>query len=104
MNERLAAGWPFTRRELVAVVLGFLLTLPLVTTRIYASDEVQYFAWLRSLAFDRDVDFENEYQHFHDAGAPFGALSGAGPTHYTIVPTLPAAIAIANLDFITPAA
>jgi hypothetical protein len=62
------AGWPFARRELVAVLLLFLLTLPFVTARIYASDEVQYFAWLRSWAFDRDVDFENEYQHFHDAG------------------------------------
>lgn len=72
MSERLAAGWPFTRRELVAVTLGFLLTLPLVTTRIYASDEVQYFAWLRSLAFDRDVDFENEYQYFYDAGVARG--------------------------------
>jgi hypothetical protein len=39
-----------------------------VTTRIYASDEVQYFAYLRSLWFDRDVSFENEYQHFYDAG------------------------------------
>jgi hypothetical protein len=46
----------------------FAITLPLVTARIYASDEVQYFAWLRSLWFDRDVSFENEYQHFYDAG------------------------------------
>jgi hypothetical protein len=45
------------------------LSLPAVTTRIYASDEVQYFAFLRSLAFDRDLSFENEYQHFFDAGA-----------------------------------
>ena len=64
----MTGGWPFTRRELVAGLLVFLLTLPFVTARIYASDEVQYFAWLRSWAFDRDVDFENEYQHFHDAG------------------------------------
>jgi hypothetical protein len=68
VNARLPAEWPFTRRELLAVLLGFLLTLPFVTTRIYASDEVQYYAWLRSWAFDRDVDFENEYQHFYDAG------------------------------------
>jgi hypothetical protein len=74
VSGRLPAGWPFTRRELIAVLLGFVLTLPFVTTRIYASDEIQYFAWLRSLAFDRDVDFENEYQHFHDAGLGGGAL------------------------------
>ncbi len=36
--------------------------------RIYASDEVQYFAYLRSLWFDRDVSFENEYRYFYDHG------------------------------------
>src|SRR5215471_7807583 len=50
------------------LILIFLLLLPAVTTRIYASDEVQYFAYLRSLWFDGDVSFENEYQHFYDAG------------------------------------
>ena len=58
------------RRSTIAAVLIFLLSLPLVTTRIYASDEVQFFAWIRSWAFDHDVDFENEYRHFQagDAG------------------------------------
>ena len=46
----------------------FVLSLPAVTPRIYASDEVQYFAYLRSLWFDRDVSFGNEYRHFYDAG------------------------------------
>jgi hypothetical protein len=41
-----------------------LLTLPLVTPRVYASDEVQYFAYLHSWWFDRDLDFTNEYTHF----------------------------------------
>ncbi len=58
-----------TRRTALAWALIAALSLPAVTTRIYASDEVQYFAFLRSLAFDRDVSFENEYQHFFDAGA-----------------------------------
>ena len=57
-----------SRRALIALVVAFLLSLPAVTTRIYASDEIQYFAWLRSWAFDRNVDFENEYQHFYDTG------------------------------------
>ena len=57
-----------SRRELILLGLVFVLTLPAVTTRLYASDEIQYFAWLRSLAFDRDANFENEYQHFYDAG------------------------------------
>ncbi len=56
------------RGELVAVALAFLLTVPAVTSRFYASDEVQFFAWLHSWTFDRDVDFENEYRHFYDAG------------------------------------
>jgi 4-diphosphocytidyl-2-C-methyl-D-erythritol kinase len=34
--------------------------------------------------------------HFHDAGPPLVALSGAGPTLYTIVPTLSDAISIAS--------
>jgi hypothetical protein len=50
------------------LILVFLISLPAVTTRIYASDEIQYFAYLRSLWFDHDVSFENEYQHFHAAG------------------------------------
>lgn len=58
-----------TRRILGVCVLLAVVTLPAVTTRIYASDEVQYFAFLRSLAFDGDLSFENEYQHFYDAGA-----------------------------------
>jgi hypothetical protein len=57
-----------TRREIIALSLAFLITLPAVTSRLYASDEVQYYAWLRSLVFDHDADFENEYQHFYDAG------------------------------------
>jgi hypothetical protein len=55
-------------RSLLILTALFLLSLPLVTTRIYASDEVQYFSYLRSLWFDRDVSFENEYRHFYDSG------------------------------------
>ncbi len=50
------------RRALLAL---FVLTLPFVTPRIRAADEIQYFAPLRSLLFDRDLDYENEYAHFH---------------------------------------
>jgi hypothetical protein len=56
------------RRELAVLAAAFVITLPLITPRIYASDEVQYFSYLRSLWFDHDVSFENEYQHFWDAG------------------------------------
>jgi hypothetical protein len=46
----------------------FVLSLPAVTPRIYSSDEIQYFAYLRSLWFDHDVAFENEYRWFYDRG------------------------------------
>jgi hypothetical protein len=60
--------WGLTRRELAGLVAMFLLTLPAVTSRLYSSDEVQYFSYLRSLWFDRDLSFENEYRYFYDRG------------------------------------
>ncbi len=56
------------RRAWGALVLLFVVSLPAVTTRIYASDEVEYFSYLRSLWFDRDVSFENEYRYFYEHG------------------------------------
>jgi hypothetical protein len=50
------------------LLLAFVLSLPLVTARIYASDEVEGFAWLHSLAFDRDLSFGNEYAYFYSSG------------------------------------
>jgi hypothetical protein len=55
-----------TRRQWILLVCLFLLSLPAVTPRIYSSDEIQYFAYLRSLWFDHDLSFENEYQYFYD--------------------------------------
>lgn len=50
----------------VVLTLLFLMSLPAVTTRLYASDEIEYFAYLRSLYFDRDLSFDNEYRYFYD--------------------------------------
>lgn len=47
-----------------ALLVLFVATLPLVTLRIRGADEIEYFSYLRSLAFDRDLDFANEYEHF----------------------------------------
>jgi hypothetical protein len=55
------------RGQLVILAL-FLLMLPLSLPRIYATDEVQYYAYLRSIYFDRDLDFRNEYEHFAQIG------------------------------------
>lgn len=53
---------------LLVLLLLFLALLPLSTPRIYATDEVQYYAYLRSFYFDHDLDFQNEYQHFAEVG------------------------------------
>jgi len=50
-----------------ALVLLFLLTLPLVTPKIRGADEIEYFSYLRSLVFDHDVEFGNEYDRFYAA-------------------------------------
>jgi hypothetical protein len=55
-----------SRREAVLLVIIFIASLPAVTTRLYSSDEVQYYSYLRSLWFDHDVSFENEYRYFYD--------------------------------------
>ena len=55
-------------RELAVLTLLFVCSLPAVTARLYSSDEVQYFSYLRSLWFDHDVSFENEYRYFYDHG------------------------------------
>jgi hypothetical protein len=55
-------------RQWLVLVCLFVLSLPAVTPRIYSSDEIQYFAYLRSIWFDHDLSFENEYQYFYDRG------------------------------------
>jgi len=57
-----------TGRQRLILACLFVLSLPAVTPRIYSSDEIQYFAFLRSLWFDRDLSFENEYRYFYDRG------------------------------------
>ena len=54
-------GW------LIALAVLFVLVSLLVTQRIYASDEIQYFAYTHSLVFDRDLNFGNEYLHFYES-------------------------------------
>lgn len=54
------------------IPLLFLLLLPLSVPRVALSDEVQYYAYLRSLYFDGDLDFRNEYTHFAEQGRRFG--------------------------------
>jgi hypothetical protein len=54
------------RRDAGQFLLGVLFIVSIVVSfpRVYATDEVQYYSWVRSLWFDHDVDFENEYHTF----------------------------------------
>lgn len=54
------------------IPLVFLLLLPISVPRVALSDEVQYYAYLRSVYFDGDLDFRNEYTHFAEQGRRFG--------------------------------
>jgi hypothetical protein len=65
---RAAASQRSGRVGAALLALVLLASMPAVTTRLNASDEIQFFAWLHSWMFDGDVDFENEYQYFVDAG------------------------------------
>jgi len=47
------------------LIAALLLTLPLVTPKIRGADEIEYFAYLHSAAFDHDLEFGNEYEHFY---------------------------------------
>jgi hypothetical protein len=67
-------------RELALLVLLFVCSLPAVTARLYSSDEVEYFSYLRSLWFDHDVSFENEYRYFYDHG-----IAQSAGFHYTFL-------------------
>ena len=51
---------------------SLLISLPAVTVRFYASDEIEYFAYLRSMWFDGDLSFDNEYRYFYDRGIARG--------------------------------
>jgi hypothetical protein len=68
-----ARSWQRFRASWLLPLL-FVLSLPVVTTRLYASDEIEFFAWLRSWTFDRDVSFENEYRYFYEAGVAHDPL------------------------------
>lgn len=57
------------------ITLVFLLLLPLSVPRVALSDEVQYYAYLRSVYFDRDLDFRNEYTFFATQAERFGDMA-----------------------------
>ncbi len=63
------------RGRLVLLAI-FLALVPVSNPRIYAVDEVGYFVYLRSLRFDGDLNFENEYREL-DARNPRAGIAAA---------------------------
>lgn len=63
-------------RGLVILIALFALLLPLATPRVYATDEVQYYVYLRSLRFDGDLDFANDYRRFAELN-PRSGIEGS---------------------------
>ena len=61
MAEHEQGGW---WHEWGALCIVAVLALPLFTPRVYGADEIKYFAALRSVYFDRDLHYANEYAHF----------------------------------------
>lgn len=51
-------------KGLLFLCLVFVFSLPLLTPRIYSSDEIEYYVYLRSLIKDGDLDFKNDYEAF----------------------------------------
>src|SRR4051795_12864064 len=54
----------FKDRAVLLLIFLYLLTLPLMTHDIRAADEIEYFSYLHSIAFDHNLDFLNEYTYF----------------------------------------
>lgn len=63
-------------RGLLILIAIFALLLPLATPRVYATDEVQYYVYLRSLRFDGDLDFANDYRRFAELN-PRSGIEGS---------------------------
>lgn len=63
-------------RGVLFLLLAFVLLLPTWTSRLYAVDSVQYFSYLPSLLFDRDLEFRDEYSYF-DQLNPQAGIAGA---------------------------
>ncbi len=63
---RWRAWWATADRGFVILLVLYVLSLPLVTHRITASDAIEYYSYDRSVYFDHDLNFFNDYQGFVD--------------------------------------
>ncbi|MCG3142168.1 MAG: hypothetical protein HDKAJFGB_03556 [Anaerolineae bacterium] len=51
-------------RGLALALILFAASLPFVTPRVAASDEIEYFSYLPSILLDGDLNFRNQYEYF----------------------------------------
>jgi hypothetical protein len=63
---RVARWWRAVDHGLAILCLLYLVSLPLVSHRMTASDAIEYYVYDRSIYFDADLDFTNDYQGFYD--------------------------------------
>src|SRR6476661_3662805 len=63
-------------KGLLALLVLLVVTAPIISKRIYASDEVKYLAYTQSLFFDKDLNFTNEYLGWYMRNAKKYAFIG----------------------------
>ena len=56
----------FIERGFAVLLILYLCSLPFVAHRMTASDAIEYYVYDRSLYFDHNLDFVNDYQGFYD--------------------------------------
>lgn len=76
IRARQMTAFVLNDRGLLVLIALFALLLPLATPRVYATDEVQYYVYLRSLRFDGDLDFANDYRRFAELN-PRSGIEGS---------------------------
>ncbi len=62
----LRARLRFIDRGFAVLAILYLCSLPFVAHRMTASDAIEYYVYDRSLYFDHNLDFVNDYQGFYD--------------------------------------
>lgn len=58
--------WRRLDRGFAVLAILYLCSLPFVTHRMTASDAIEYYVYDRSIYFDHDLNFINDYQGFYD--------------------------------------
>jgi hypothetical protein len=65
ITSRARSWWSRADRGLTILIILYLCSLPLVAHRMTASDAIEYYVYDRSVYFDHDLDFTNDYAGFY---------------------------------------